>query len=49
VLILLANGTRTARFGVIASRKVGSAVIRNRCKRMLREAARGLMKKADLS
>ena len=30
------------RFGVVASRRVGSAVERNRAKRLLREAARSL-------
>lgn len=30
------------RIAVVASRRVGTAVARNRCKRLLREAARGL-------
>jgi ribonuclease P protein component len=29
-----------ARFGIVASRKVGNAVVRNRCKRLLRELFR---------
>ena len=31
------------RFGLTASRKVGNAVVRNRCKRRLREAARAMV------
>lgn len=47
VLIARANGLGRARFGVVASRKVGPAVVRNRCKRLLREAARDLIKSGD--
>lgn len=49
VLIMLPSGRENARFGVVASRKVGSAVVRNRCKRVLREAARALARAHDLS
>jgi ribonuclease P protein component len=38
-----------ARHAVIASRKVGSAVRRNRAKRLLREAARRVRWRADVA
>ncbi len=34
------------RFGLTASRKVGNAVVRNRCKRRLREVVRALAREA---
>lgn len=34
------HGATGARFGIVASRKVGNAVVRNRCKRLLRELFR---------
>jgi ribonuclease P protein component len=40
VLVALANQLDSTRVGVTASRRVGSAVSRNRAKRLLREAAR---------
>lgn len=44
VLIVIANERERARVGVVASKRVGSAVARNRCKRLLREASRTLIK-----
>ncbi len=41
-LFFLANGLDKKRLGIIASKKVGNAVIRNRAKRMIREAFRRL-------
>ncbi len=36
------DGDATVRIGFTATRKVGGAVVRNRCKRRLREAARAM-------
>ena len=43
VLIALVNGQSRIRIGVAAGRTVGSAVKRNRAKRLLREAVRTLI------
>jgi ribonuclease P protein component len=42
------SDTATARLTVVASRRVGNAVERNRAKRLLREAARGQAWRAGL-
>lgn len=42
VLIVSPNGHARNRFGVTAGRRLGSAVLRNRAKRLLREALREL-------
>ena len=42
VLRAASNGLPVTRIGIIASRKVGKAVVRNRARRLLREAARHL-------
>jgi len=42
VMIVLPNNMDISRVGVTASRRVGSAVERNRAKRLLREAVRHL-------
>lgn len=41
-LFFLSNGLNKKRLGIIASKKIGNAVIRNRAKRMIREAFRRL-------
>ncbi len=38
VLLIQDNGLAFSRFGFVASRRVGNAVVRNRAKRVLREA-----------
>ena len=40
VVIARRNGLRDTRFGFVTSKRVGNAVVRNRTKRKLREAAR---------
>ncbi len=39
-LVWLANGRATGRYGITVSRRVGRAVLRNRVKRIVREALR---------
>lgn len=45
--ILRRSGSPGARFGLAVSRKVGNAVVRNRVKRLLREAIRHLRHEVD--
>ena len=42
ILYTLPNGLNRKRLGIIASKKIGNAVIRNRAKRKIREAYRRL-------
>jgi len=44
---MLANGLGRRRLGIIASKKVGNAVIRNRAKRKIREAFRRIKDRID--
>ncbi|MFQ5434782.1 MAG: ribonuclease P protein component [Anaerolineae bacterium] len=41
ILLVLTNSQPFSRFAVIASKRVGNAVVRNRCRRRLREVIRG--------
>jgi ribonuclease P protein component len=40
ILVMAPNGGETTRVGIVAGKKIGTAVARNRVKRVLREAAR---------
>ena len=43
VVYALKNRTKNVRVGITTSKKVGNAVQRNRCRRVIREAYRGLV------
>ena len=45
--VLKAQGSENARVGIVTSRRVGTAVVRNRVRRRLREVVRGA--RPDLS
>jgi len=47
VLIVRPNELNVTRIGVTASRKLGNAVVRNRAKRLMREAARHVYTQFD--
>ena len=40
VLVSAPNGSQTTRIGLVVGARIGSAVVRNRVKRLLREAVR---------
>ena len=40
ILVVAPNGGETTRVGIVVGKKIGTAVARNRVKRLLREAAR---------
>jgi ribonuclease P protein component len=42
VILVRPNGLQTTRFGFITGKRLGKAVVRNRLRRLLREAARSL-------
>jgi ribonuclease P protein component len=44
ILVVAPNGGETTRVGLVVGKRIGTAVVRNRVKRLLREAARARLR-----